>query len=101
MLDNKLLSSGEILTGRKTSETQGLIRAIVVLIRNTTWKCGKLERLIVGHLNRRTKGFGKPQMTVNDMIHNFKVTGKKKNEFLDALRRLERRKIVRILSVQI
>ena len=60
-----------------------------------------MERSIVGHLNRGTKGFGKPQMTVNDMIHNFKVTGKKKNEFLDALRRLERRKIVRILSVQI
>jgi len=89
------------LTGRKTSETQKLIRAIVVLIRNTTWKCGKLERSIVGYLSRRTKRFGKPQMTVNDMIHNFKVTGKKKNEFLDALRRLERRKIVRILSVQI
>jgi hypothetical protein len=100
-LDNKLLSSGEILTGRKSGETQRLIRAIVVLIRNTTWKCGKLERSIVGYLNRRTKEFGKPQMTVNDMIHNFRVTGKKKNEFLDALRRLERRKIVRILSVQI
>jgi len=89
------------LTGRKNSETQRLIRAIVVLVRNTTWKCGKLERSIVGYLSRRTKGFGKPQMTVNDMIHNFKVTGKKKNEFLDALRRLERRKIVRILSMQI
>jgi len=101
LLDNKLLSSGEMLTGKKSSETQRLIRAIVVLIRNTTWKCGKLERSIVGHLNRRTKGFGKPQMNVNDMIHNFKVTGKKKNEFLDALRRLERRNIIRILSVQI
>ena len=89
------------MTRRKTSETQRLIRAIVVLIRNTTWKCGKLERSIVGYLNRRTRGFGKPQMTVNDMIHIFKATGKKKNEFLDALRRLERRKIVRILSVQI
>jgi len=55
----------------------------------------------LGHLNRRAKGFGKPQVTVNDMIHNFKVTGKKKNEFLDALRRLERRKIIRILGVQI
>ena len=87
------------MTGRKTSETQGLIRAIVVLIRNTTWKCGKLERSIVGHLNRRTKGLGKPQMTVNDMIHNFKVTGKKKNEFLDAIKRLERRNIVRILRI--
>jgi hypothetical protein len=89
------------LTGRKNSETQMLIRAIVVLIRNTTWKCGKLERSIVGYLNRRTRGFGKPQLAVTDMIHNFKVTGKKKNEFLDALKRLERRKIVRILSVQI
>jgi len=89
------------LTGRKSGETQRLIRAIVVLVRNTTWKCGKLERSIVGYLNRRTKGFGKPQMTVNDMIHNFEVTGKKKNEFLDALRRLERRNIIRILSVQI
>lgn len=90
------------MTSRKNGETQRLIRAIVVPIRNTTWKCGKLQRSIVGYLNGRTRrGFGKPQMTVNDMIHNFKVTGKKKNELLDALRRLERRKIVRILSVQI
>jgi hypothetical protein len=89
------------LTGRKTSETQRLARAIVVLIRNTTWKCGKLERSIVSYLNRKTKGLGKPQMAVNDMIHKFNLTGKKKNEFLDALRRLERRKIIRILSVQI
>ena len=89
------------MTGRKTSETYRLVRAIVVLIRNTTWKCGKLERLIVGYLNRRARGLGKPQMSVNDMISNFELTGKKKNEFLDALRRLERRKIVRILGVQI
>jgi len=40
-------------------------------------------------------------MAVNDMIHKFELTGKKKNEFLDALRRLERRKIIRISSVQI
>ena len=101
MLDVKLLISGESLARKKTSETQRLIRAIVVLIRNTTWKCGKLERLIVGYLYRRTRGFGKPQMTVKDMAHIFKLTGKKRNEFLDALRRLERRKIVKILSVQI
>jgi hypothetical protein len=89
------------LTGRKTGETQRLVRAIVILIRNTTWKCGRLERLIVSYLNRKTKGLEKPQMTVIDMIRKFKLNGKKKNDLLDALRRLERRRIIRILSVQI
>jgi hypothetical protein len=35
-------------------------------------------------------------MPIKDMIQNFKLTGKKRNEFLDALKRLERRNIVRI-----
>lgn len=89
------------MTGKRTGETQRLLNAIVVLIRNTTWKCGKLERSIVNYLNRMARGFGKSRIAVNEMIRKFKLTGKKKNEFLDALRRLERRKIVRILSVQI
>ena len=38
-------------------------------------------------------------MPINDMLQNFKLTGKKKNEFLDAIRRLERRNIVRILRI--
>lgn len=99
ILGNKLLTSGENLTGRKPSETQRLVKAIVVLIHNTTWRCGKLERLIVGYLNKRTKWFGKPQMAVDDMIRNLKLTGKKKNEFLDAIKRLERRNIIRILKM--
>lgn len=88
---------GQILTGKKKNETQNLVKAIVVLIRNTTWRCGKLERLIVKHLHKRNESFGKPEMQVGDMLQNFKMTGKKKNEFLDAIRRLERRNIVRIL----
>lgn len=87
------------MTGRKNSETQRLVKAIVVLIRNTTWRCGRLERLIVGYLYRRTRWFGKPQMVVDDMIRSFKLTGRKKNEFLDAIRRLERRNIIRILKM--
>jgi len=87
------------LTGRKKSETQRLVKAIVVLIRNTTWRCGKLERLIVKHLYKRNASFGKPEMPIKDMLQNFKLTGKKKNEFLDALRRLERRNIIRILKL--
>jgi hypothetical protein len=74
-------------------------RAIVVLIRNTTWRCGKLERLIVTRLHKETSKLGKPGMSINDMLQNFDLTGKKKNEFLDAIKRLERRNIVRILKL--
>ena len=76
-----------------------LVKAIVVLVHNTTWRCGRLERLIVGYLNKRPKWFGKSQMTVDDMIHDFKLTGRKKNEFLDAIRRPKRRSIIQILEM--
>lgn len=76
-----------------------LVKAIVVLIRNTTWRCGKLERSIVSHLHRRNTNFGKVGMPVNDMLQKFNVSGKKKNEFLDAIKRLERRNIVKILKL--
>jgi len=87
------------LTGKRNSETKRLVRAIVVLIRNTTWRCGKLERLIVKHLYKRNAGFGKPEMPIKDMLKNCELTGKKKNEFLDAIRRLERRNIIRISGI--
>jgi hypothetical protein len=87
------------LTGRKNSKTQRLGRAMIILIRNTTWRCGRLERLIVKHLHKRARGFGKSEIPLKDMIQNFKLTGKKKNEFLDAIRRLERRNIIRILNI--
>ncbi len=74
-----------------------LVKAIVVLLRNTTWRCGKLERSIVSHLYRRNENFGRAGMPVKDMLQRFNVSGKKKNEFLDAIKRLERRNIVKIL----
>jgi hypothetical protein len=75
-----------------------VMEAIVVLIRNTTWRCGRLERLIVKHLHNKRAVFGKPEMRINDMLLSLKLTGKKKNEFLDAMKRLERRNIIRILK---
>ena len=87
------------MTRKKTAETQGLVKAIAVLIRNTTWRCGKLERLIVKHLHKRDAGFGKPEIPIKDMLQTFNLTGKKKNEFLDAIKRLERRNIIRILRI--
>ncbi|MCJ7718362.1 DUF1073 domain-containing protein [Candidatus Bathyarchaeota archaeon] len=84
---------------KKENSERRLVRAIVVLIRNTTWRCGRLERSIVKHLYSRHAMFGRPEMPINDMLRNFKLTGKKKNEFLDAIRRLERRNIIRVLNL--
>jgi len=79
---------------------RNLGRAIVVLIRNTTWRCGKLERLIVKHLlHKKTVGLGRLEVSLNEMLQNFNVTGKKRNEFLDALKRLERRNIIQIHNI--
>jgi len=74
-------------------------KAIVVLIRNTTWRCGKLERLIVKHLHRESTGLGRSGTPLTDMLQSFELSGKKRNEFLDAIKRLERRNIVKILSM--
>ncbi len=38
-------------------------------------------------------------MPIKEMIQRFKFTGKRRSEFLDAIRRLERRNIVRILLI--
>jgi hypothetical protein len=81
--------------GRKSNE-QTLVRTIVILMRNTTWRCGKLEKSIVRHLYKRNENFGKAEVSVKDIMLNLNITGEKKDECLDALRRLEKRNIVRI-----
>ena len=81
--------------GRKSNE-QTLVHTIVVLIRNTTWRCGKLEKSIVRHLYKRNENFGKTGVSVREIMLNLNITGEKKDECLDALRRLEKRNIVRL-----
>jgi hypothetical protein len=94
------VGGGELgdLPQRKTKE-QTLVKTIVVLIRNTTWRCGKLEKSIVRHLYKRHENFGKTEVSVRDIMQNLNFTGKKKNEFLDALKRLEKRNIVKLLPL--
>lgn len=87
--------SGE-LSHLRTSEPT-FVRTIVVLIRNTTWRCGKLERSIVTHLHKRHENLGKSDIPVKDMMHHLNLTGEKRNEFLDALRRLEKRNIIKMM----
>jgi hypothetical protein len=81
--------------GRKAKE-QTLVRTIVVLIRNTTWRCGKLEKSIVNHLYKKNTNFGKKDISVGDIIQNLDLKGQRKDECLDALKRLEKRNIVKL-----
>jgi hypothetical protein len=90
---------GEGALRKRKSNEQTLVHTIVVLIRNTTWRCGKLEKSIVKHLHNRHKNFGKPCMSIKDIMQNLNLTEKKKDECMDALKRLEKRNIVKILSL--
>lgn len=95
---NRIKQDAEVkaLVRRSGKEAQRLIRAIAVLIRNTTWKCGRVERLVVNHLRRQIQRCGRAQTPVRDMMRHFKLSGKQKNEFLEAIKRLEKRRIIKI-----
>jgi len=84
---------------KSKEEAQKMLRSIAVLIRNTTWKCGKIERLVVKHLQDRLVKYGMPRTSIKDMLQQFKLRGKQRSEFFDALRRLEKRQIIRIEKI--
>ena len=86
------------LRGRRANE-QTLVKTLVVLLRNTTWRCGKLEKSIVRHLHKRHENLGKHAVSIRDIMHNLDLSGEKKDECIDALKRLEKRNIVRILPL--
>jgi hypothetical protein len=80
----------------KNETPRRLVSSIAVLLRNTTWKCGKVERMIVDYLRKRAQMFGNFHTPVKEMLAHFRVKGKRRNEFLDAIRRLEKRRIIKI-----
>jgi len=73
-----------------------MLKAVVVLLRNTTWKCGKIERLVIKYLQNHLIKYGTPRSSIKEMTQHFNLNGKQKSEFFDALRRLERRRIIEI-----
>ncbi len=77
-------------------EAQRLLKAFAVLIRNTTWKCGRVERQVVNYLQAQFTKFGHVRLPIKEILLHFKLSGKKKSEFLDAIRRLEKRRIIKI-----
>ena len=81
---------------RSKEEAQHMIRAIAVLLRNTTWKCGRVERLVVSYLRDQMRKFGRAKTPVKEMLQHFRLKGKQKSEFFDAIKRLEKRRIIKI-----
>ena len=90
---------GEMGDSRRKTRDQTLVQTIVVLIRNTTWRCGKVEKSIVRHLYKRNKNFGNSGVSIRDIMQNLNVTSQKKGECIDAIKRLEKRNIVKILPL--
>jgi len=77
-------------------KTQRLIRAIAIPLRNSTWKCGRIERLVVDYLGKQFRTAGRARVPVREMLQHFSLTGKRKSEFLDAIKRLEKRHIIKV-----
>jgi len=84
------------VTRRTKEEAQKMIKSIAILLRNTTWKCGRVEKLIVNHLQAQIRRWGPSRIPVKDMLQHLKLSGKQKSEFLDAIKRLEKRQIIKI-----
>ncbi|MDH5713771.1 MAG: hypothetical protein OEY83_07530, partial [Candidatus Bathyarchaeota archaeon] len=85
----------KVMAGKSRKDAQKMIKAIAVLLRNTTWKCGKVERLVVNYLRQKIRRCGRPRSPVKEMLQHFELSGKQKSEFLDAIKRLEKRRIIK------
>jgi hypothetical protein len=81
---------------RKTA-SQRLTRAFVVLLRDTTWKCGTVERLVVNYLRRQVRHCKRKHFAVEDILENFEVKKHQQRRFFDAIERLEKRGIIKIV----
>jgi len=70
----------------------------VVLLRNTTWKCGKVERLIIDYLRSHIHHRKKSNPSMKEMLEHFVSNGKKNTQVMDAVDRLENRGIIKLVS---
>ena len=73
-----------------------MAEALVTLKRNTAWKCGRLERLALTYLRRQLQLRGRKKVPLKEIILHFKLKGRSKSEFIDAVKRLERRNIIEL-----
>mgnify|MGYP001028472456 FL=1 len=81
---------------RTREDAQRMIKSIAVLLYNTTWKCGNVERTVVNYLRSQLRRCGRASTPIKEMLQHLKLSGKQKSEFLDAIKRLEKRRIIKI-----
>ncbi|PVX26549.1 MAG: hypothetical protein CW716_05755 [Candidatus Bathyarchaeum sp.] len=74
-----------------------MIKAFVVLLRNTTWKCGVVERRVVTYLRGKRQNGEFTQSSVNDMFEHFEVDENEHQRFFEAMDRLEKRGIIKVI----
>ena len=78
--------------GRLSREkAQKLYNATVQLLKYTTWRCGRVERVIINYLRLKMLRHGSPA-TVREILQVSPV----RRKTFDALRRLQTRRIIRI-----
>ncbi|UCB61262.1 MAG: hypothetical protein JSW72_04225 [Candidatus Bathyarchaeota archaeon] len=78
--------------------TKKQLKSFAILLRNTTWKCGRVERQVVNYLRSHLTRFGHVRLPLKEVLSHFKLDGKRKNDFLEAIKRLERRHIIKIVQ---
>ena len=86
----------KVMANHRGADAQKMLSSIATLLRNTTWKCGKIERRVVNYLQRIGQRSGNAQTPVKEMMQEFELSGKQKSEFIEAIRRLEKRNIIKI-----
>jgi hypothetical protein len=74
-----------------------MIQAFIVLLRNTTWKCGSVERRVVDYLRRQKQCCGYAPSSVTDLLEHFEVQETQHQRFFEAMQRLERRGIIKVM----
>jgi hypothetical protein len=74
-----------------------VVKAFVVLLRNTTWKCGTVERLVVNYLRRQIQQYGYRRSSIKDLLEHFEVQETQHHRFFEAMERLEKRGIIKIV----
>lgn len=79
------------------SESKRRIKAFVVLLRDTTWKCGVVERLVVNYLRQQFPHCGSTPTSVKAMLEHFRLHGEEHHRFFEAMERLEKRGIIKIV----
>lgn len=78
--------------------TQNVFETGVVLLRNTTWKCGRVERLIITYLRSHIHHRRRSNPSMQEMLEHLISKGKKDTQVLDAVDRLENRGIIKLVS---